>query len=184
MNAQFDGGNGFYRITGAVPAPRSGAGDSPVELRLAAPASLGTTSPIGLRLEFADTSRAAVTLMRPLDGSLEHMRDPAYDLYLRDEATHEVYAFAFHGGRCGNVNPITKDDYATLAPGTARSDVHANGWADYLTNAVIGRPGTYSAWVVYRFCGKGGGVPLGPDVVRSDVHRGVHVSNAVRVVVR
>jgi len=183
MSARFNGGMGFFRVSGDVTQPRAAA-DGPVELRLAAPAPLGVSSPISLSLTFASTAKAPVTLLRPLDGSLERWRDPTYDLYLRDEANGEVYAFAFHGGRCGNVNPIGKDDYVTLAPGQQRQDVHTHGWADYLTNATIARPGTYSAWVVYRVCGRAGGAPLGADVVRSDLHHGVHASNAVRLVVQ
>jgi hypothetical protein len=54
-----------------------------------------------------------------------------------------------------------------------------------LKGAVIDRPGTYSAWVVYRFCGfKSEGVPLGKDFQRRGVHEGVHPSNAVRIRVR
>lgn len=183
MAPRFDGGIGFYRVIGAAPGPRAAAHDSPVELTLGAPAHVALGAPIALALEFANTARAPITLVRPLDGSFEHWRDPGYELYLRDESSSEIYAYAFHGARCGNVNPITKEDYVTLTPGEKRDDVHANGWASYFSNAAVARPGTYSLWAVYRECGKKGGVALGKDRVRADVYRGVHASNAVRLVV-
>lgn len=183
MSARFDGGMGFYRVVGAAPSPRAGA-DSPIEVVVGAAPVLAINTPLLLTVTFTNTSRTPVTLLRPLDGTLEHMRDPGYELYLRDEASGDVYAYAFHGGRCGNVNPITASDYLTLSPGQKRSDVHTNGWGNYLGSAGIGRAGAYSVWVVYRECARGGGVPLGTDVVRSDLHRGVHASNAVRIVIR
>jgi hypothetical protein len=184
MNPYFEGGFGFYRVVGPAPAPRT-TRHATLELRLSGPPTLVAGAKVALDLSFTNASNSAVTVVRPLDGSLEHWRDPTYDLYLQDESSGDLYAFAFHGGRCGNVNAVQKDDYVTLAPGASRRDVSSNGWADYLKVAVIARPGTYSVWVVYRFCGfKSEGVPLGKDFLRDGVHEGVHPSNAVRIRVR
>jgi hypothetical protein len=184
MAPVFSGGYDFYEVDSA-PAPRS-AGDTPLELTLRAPSpSLTTKDPIALELTFANTGSGRVTLLHPLDGTLEHMREPFYDLYLRDEATSKVYRYAFFGGRCGNVNAIAQDDYVDLKPAATRSDLDTTGWADYVKHAVVGKPGTYRAWIVYRFCSaEPEGVPLGRDVVRKDALLGVHASNAVMLTVR
>ncbi|MCC6551490.1 MAG: hypothetical protein IT372_00530 [Polyangiaceae bacterium] len=184
MGPYFSAGFGFYPVDGAPPPPRA-AGDAPVELALTGPATLAAGKPISLSLHFMNRGQAKVTVVRPLDGTLEQWRSPMYDLYARDDASGTVYRFAFTGGRCGNVNPIKDDDYVTLAPGASRGDVADNGWAQYLKQAVLTQPGRYSVWVVYSFCGfEGGGVPLGQDVVRQETHVGVHASNAVRITVQ
>jgi hypothetical protein len=181
MRSHFDGGFGFYRVNGLGQAPRT-TGDLPFELRLAAPATASTTSPIALSLDFTNTSHAPLAVLRPLDGSTEHMRDPTVDLYLRDETSGDVYVWAFHGGRCGNMNFITKDDFTAINPNQSKSDVHKNGWAPHLEQVTIGRAGTYSLWVVYEVCGHGLGLR------QADVHftasAGAHASNAVRIVVQ
>ena len=182
MSPAFSGAYDFYEVDSA-PAPRT-AKDAPLELRLRGHATLSKTDAIDLTLTFADTGSSRVTLLRPLDGTLEHMREPNYDLYLRDDATAKVYRYAFFGGRCGNVNSIGKDDYVDLKAGQERSDLEAKGWAAYIKDARIGKAGRYSVWVVYRYCaGPTHGVPLGEDFVRSDIHSGEHVSNAVAIVV-
>jgi hypothetical protein len=184
MSPHFSSGFGFYPVDGVPPAPRAQA-DSPLELTLAGPATRTASEPLSLRLTFKNRGSAPLVAMRPLDGSLEHWRAPMYDLYIRDEASGAAHRFAFTGGRCGNVNAIHDGDYVKLAPGEARSDVAENGWASYLQNAVIARPGQYTVWVVYSFCEfKQGGLPLGNDVVRPETHTGVHASNAIRVTVR
>lgn len=182
MDPRFGGGNGFFEVQAPAPGPRTTA-TTPIQLELSGPARLAPDRPLALRLTFANPSSGPVTVMRALDGSLEHWRHPHYDLYLRDEGTQRVYRWDYHGGRCGNVNPIRDEDYVTLAAGPRRDDVHG-GWAAHVSQAAVGTPGVYTAWVVYRFCGHGGGgLPLGPNVERP-VLEGVFASNAVRLEVR
>jgi hypothetical protein len=184
MSPYDSNGFGFYPVDGAAPPPRSQA-DATLELTLTGPAARAVTEPLSLKLTFKNRGSTPLVVMRPLDGSLEHWRAPMYDLYLRDEATSAVRRFAFTGGRCGNVNAIKDDDYVTLAPGEARTDLTEKGWASYLRSAVIAAPGQYTVWVVYSFCEfKAEGLPLGEDVLRPETHTGVHASNGIRVTVR
>ncbi|MFO0575918.1 MAG: hypothetical protein U1A78_18115 [Polyangia bacterium] len=182
MNARFDGGFGFYALRAkADPGPAS---DGPLRLTLSGPERLKKDQPLRLTLRFRNPTVRPITILRPNDGSLEHMREPHYDLFLRDEGSGRVYRYAFVGGRCGNVNPTRPEDHVELAPGSERGDV-VNGWADYLSSARIGAPGRYRLWLRYRFCSyQGRGLPLGKDVRRSDTFRGVAVSSPVFVEVR
>jgi hypothetical protein len=183
MSPHFGGGSAFYLVDGSPPPARRGP-DPVLELRLAGHTTRRSGQPLELSLSFENRSRGPLVVLRPLDGSLEHLREPHYDLYLRDEGDGAVYRWAFVGGRCGNVNPITADDLVALAPGESRDDV-INGWARHLRRASIARPGRYSAWVVYRSCGDHThGLALGPDAPTASVHLGQHVSNPVRFEVR
>jgi hypothetical protein len=184
MSPHFSSGFGFYPVDGAALPPRAQA-DRPLELTLTGPSTRTASEPLSLKLTFKNVGSTPLVLLRPLDGSLEHWRGPMYDLYVRDDVGGAVHRFAFTGGRCGNVNAIHDDDYVMLAPGEARGDVSENGWASYLQSAVLGRPGHYTVWVVYTFCDfKGGGLPLGKDVIRQGAYAGAHASNAIRVTVR
>jgi hypothetical protein len=185
MGPYFGGGFGFYPVTGAAPGPRDTRDPGPLEIQLATARTDRTPeAPIALDLAFANRSAKNLVVVRPLDGSLEGWRWPRYDLYARDASDGSVYRFAFVGGRCGNVNAVRADDYVAIEPGSGRHDV-ANGWADYLRDARLPKPGRYTLWVVYAFCGmETQGVPLGGDATRDDVHLGVHRSNAVEIVVR
>lgn len=182
MQPRFGGGLGFFEVDGAAPGPRAGR-TAPIELELTGPSRVSPTDALGLRLTAHNRSGQPVVMMRALDGSLEHWRDPHYDLYLRDEASGQVYRWDFHGGRCGNVNPITDEDYLTFAPG-GHDDQVAGPWASHLAQARVGAPGRYAAWVVYRWCGHdGSGLPLGTDV-RRQVTPGVFASNPISIEVR
>jgi hypothetical protein len=184
MNARFDGGSGFYPLRGkADPGPPS---DGPLQLSLIGPERVGRNQPLRLALRFHNRDKAnrPLTVLRPNDGSLEHMRQPHYDLFLRDEGSGRVYRYAFVGGRCGNVNPTRPEDHVEIPPATTRSDV-VNGWADYLTSARISVTGRYRLWLRYRFCSyESRGLPLGKDTRRPDVFLGVAVSSPVFVEVR
>jgi hypothetical protein len=184
MAPDFDGDYGFYAVSGSVPPPSTADGGA-LELDLTGPVKRSPVQELELRLTFHNRSPQPLTVVRPLDGTLEHMRDPGYDLYLRDESNGKLYRWAFVGGRCGNVNAIDKSDYVSIPAGARRSKVADNGWASHLRTAGIGRPGAYTLWVVYRFCSfKPRGVPLGSDLVETSAVRGVYASNALGVVVR
>jgi hypothetical protein len=184
MSPQFGGGFGFYQVDGAAPAVRAPTdADTPLELRLHGPGALGTKEPTPLEVVFANTGTGNLTLVDALDGSLEHWRDPTYDLYLREETTGTVYRFAYVGGRCGDINSVGPHDYVDLKPGEARANVQGQ-CADYLKSATIAKPGKYTLWVVYRFCTwQSTGVSLGKDFIRKETHVGVHASNAVTLTV-
>ena len=107
MAPDFDGDYGFYAVSGSVPPPSTVEGGA-LALELAGPVKRSPAQELELRLTFHNRSRLPLTVVRPLDGTLEHMRDPGYDLYLRDESNGKLYRWAFVGGRCGNVNAIDK----------------------------------------------------------------------------
>jgi len=66
-----------------------------------------------------------------------------------------------------------------------RADVVNTTWGDYLREAKLPTAGRYALWVVYAFCGfETGGMRMGLDLERDDVHRGAYASNAVELVVR
>jgi hypothetical protein len=172
---------GFYEVDGPAPAPRT-ADDAPLELRLTGPSEVATGEPLHLALTFVDTGSAPVVVVKPIDGTFEHLRDPAYDLYLRDEASGVVYRLAPRGSRCGNTDPAKPRDYVTLGPHASSSSGAIE--ATHLTHATVERSGTYTAWVAYRFCGHIEGFSATRDFVRTDTLRGVHASNAIALTVR
>jgi hypothetical protein len=154
-------------------------------LTLSGPAKRAANQELSLDLAFENQGPTPLVVVRPLDGSLEYFRAPMVDVYAREEASGKVYRFAYTGGRCGNVNPIQEDDYATLAPRESRSDVTDNGWAGYLKSTSLPRAGRYAVWVVYTFCDFiNRGSPLAADVIRSEAYLGAHASNALQVEVR
>lgn len=184
MDPHFGGQAGFYAVTRQAPMPRQET-SAPLEIEIDGPRRLGPAEPLALELTFRNRSGKPLLLLRPLDGSLERWRFPTYDLYAREHATGATYRFAFVGGRCGNVNRITEDDYVELAPGASRSDVATKGWARHLAQGTLAKPGRYSVWVVYSFCGfEGRGLPLGEHVTKPAAHQGVYASNALDVEVR
>jgi len=177
-----DDGTGFFAVTGALD-PRTGD-DAPIELRITAPATRGTKEKLSVKLTVANTSKSSVVVVRSMDGSTDHFRYPYFDLHVRDEATKAVYRWARVGFRCGNVNASTNEDHVKLAPGDQTSKL-VDGWASHLENAVIPKPGKYTVWAVYGFCGYDSkAVPLGSNVVRKDTYVGVHASNGVVVTVK
>lgn len=183
MDPRFGGGFGFFAVEAPPPGPRT-TGSAPIELALSGPSQVRPDAPLGLALAFTNRSAGPVTVMRALDGSLEHWRDPHYDLYLRDEASGRVHRWDFHGGRCGNVNPIADEDFVTLASGERRDDV-PGPWASHLRQATVGVPGRYVAWVVYRQCGgPSTGLALGPNARHPSVTAGVFTSNPIAIEVR
>lgn len=183
MDPRFGGGFGFFAVDAPPPGPRT-TGSSPIELGLTGPSQVRPDAPLGLAVAFTNRSASPVTVMRALDGSLEHWRDPYYDLYLRDEASGRVHRWDYHGGRCGNVNRITDEDFVTLAPGERRDGV-PGPWASHLRQATLGVPGHYVAWVVYRQCGgPSAGLPLGPNAQHPSVTAGVFASNPIPIEIR
>jgi hypothetical protein len=180
----FTGGRGFFRVRDDPAAIRRGGEHAVLKVHIEAPTHLAVGSALNLKISFVNATNEPIIVVRPLDGSLEHMGYPTYDLYLREHASDAIYRYAFVGQRCGNVNGVGKDDYITIAPDSSRDDV-VNGWADHLKTGVIGKPGRYSMWLVYSFCGfETTGSRFGLEEHPTGVLRGVYPSNLVEVAVR
>ena len=74
------------------------------------------------RVELRNLSSETVTVVRPVDGSFEGMREPLWGLEFLDAGTGELVPRALgHApeGRCGLVNSLEADDRITLAPGAS-----------------------------------------------------------------
>lgn len=175
-----DYGTGFFRVDGTPPPPRTGS-VSTLEFALAGPSDARRDQPLGFTLRVANRSTSALTVMRAMDGSAEHMRDPSYDLYVREVGSSAVYRWDFHGGRCGMMNAVGADDYVRIAPGAVETTLPGE-WGAHLQDATLGAPGRYEAWVVYRLCGDMRG--SGASASGSSPAPGEFVSNAVRFRVR
>ncbi|MFK7999246.1 MAG: hypothetical protein AB8H86_06595 [Polyangiales bacterium] len=175
-----DYGTGFYRVDGSPPPPRTRPA-STLEFILAGGANARSDAPLGFSLRVMNRSTSALTVMRAMDGSAEHMRDPSYDLYVREVSSSAVYRWDFHGGRCGMMNAVGAEDYVRIAPGAVNTTLPGD-WGEHLQNATIRAPGHYEAWVVYRLCGDMRG--SGASAPGSAPAPGEFVSNAVRFRVR
>lgn len=182
MSPEFGGGHGFYLLkTSPAPGPKN---DAMLQLVLTGPSKVSTGKPLKLHVEFRNQANQPLVVLRPNDGSLEHMRYPHYDLYLADDANGKVYRYAYKGGRCGNINRTTREDHVSVSTGGQRADV-VNGWGSHLENAVIAQRGKFHVWVEYRFCGyESRGIPLGKDVYQPGVWKGAVSSNALAIEVR
>jgi len=173
--------SGFHQVTDKAPAPRDRE-STPLQLELTGPKQLAAGALVPLKLTFRNRGDTALVLVKPLDGSYERWRFPFYDLYAQDRATGAVYRYAFVGGRCGMVNAIGDEDYATLPPGATRDDL-TKDWAEHLTSSTVPQKGRYRLWVVYSFCGFEGGKQTGSDHLNPEAHRGVYASNAIELIV-
>lgn len=182
MEPQFDGGAGFYPLEGKVePDPPN---DAMLRLWISGPSKLAPGKPLQLGVHFRNRTQQPLVVLRPNDGSVEHMRYPHYDLFLQDEASGQTYRWAYQGGRCGNINATKRKDHVVIAPGSERADVDVS-WADYLKSAALPSRGTYRVWVVYRFCGyESRGIPLSKAEQLSGVFKGVVVSNSLLIEAR
>ncbi len=83
---------------------------------------------------------------------------------------------------CGNVNPIQRESYRTLAAGEVRALDRTIPLATAAAPLIAGQ---YTLWSAYVFCDPdpGGYIPDGEDYIRSDALRGIFVSNAVTITV-
>lgn len=171
-------------VVGAAPLP--GGSPSDAVLEIGAPPHLEVDAPLRLTTRITNRGTATVSIARAVDGSDEHWRSPFVDVYVRAEATGEVYRadLVHQGGRCGNVNARRPDDFFALAPGESRQEPFG-GWAHTLGLVSFPTPGRYQVWVVYAACeGPERGGPLGDDIaLPSDLLVDRVISNAVTVVV-
>ncbi len=176
---------GFFALNRPPTSPREGEG-YPIELRLSAEPLVSPGAPLGLELSFVNRSRAALTLLHPLDGSGEHARPLHYDLYARPEGSFQSYRFGRLGARCAEVNAIGARDYFELPPGGA-AEARTEEWVEFHRARLLS-PGRYVLWAVYRFCGfdpaEAAADREGRDLRRPDALRGEYASNPVTVEVR
>jgi hypothetical protein len=118
-----------------------------LELTLKGPAKVYTGDPIKFRFVFHNGTGRAVTLLRPIDGSECGWRKVSYAWEVsREGALQKRYGYA----RCGNVNPLTLEDFVTLEAGKSVEidpafAARVGEFFDVVT------PGTYTLRVVYRF---------------------------------
>ena len=169
-------GGGFYALDTPAPSPRA-ARDPELELELRGPSRRRVGEPVDLVLSLTNRSPGPLVLAKPVDAR----HQPRYVLYLRDQASRQTYLWDHRGCACCNVDAMVAQDYRTLAPGET---TRPGPWSGDLKRASVPRPGRYALWVAYVLCtSAAGGIPLGTDELRGDVHRGIHVSNALDVVV-
>jgi hypothetical protein len=182
MSPAFEGGHGFYPLqTNPAPGPKN---DAMLQLVLTGPSKVSTGKPLKLHVGFRNQAKQPLVVLRPNDGSLEHMRYPHYDLYLAEDASGKVYRYAYKGGRCGNINRTKREDHVPVSAGSERADVVAD-WGDYLASAMIPHRGNFHVWVEYRFCGyESRGIPLGKDDYLPGVWKGAVSSNALAIEVK
>ena len=178
MDPRFGGHEGFFRLEGTAPEPREGP-SGPIQLELRAPDVVAVGDSFSVRLDGNNLTPVTRTILRALDGSLEHLREPHVDVYVRDELGRE-YVWSSTGERCGNVNSIQESDYVHLGPYERASDF-AGPWASHLGSLRIHTPGRFVLWVVYRDCGaRDGGIRLGRNVDHP-TEAGTFASNSVEI---
>ncbi|MBI5499509.1 MAG: hypothetical protein HY907_04665 [Deltaproteobacteria bacterium] len=158
------------------PAPAGGSGsaapdpdaeprevDRGVSLRLALDDdSLDVGDDLRLTLAFHNDSSDSATVVPPLDGSWDDMRQPLYSLEFLDDAGRPVpYALGFHEpGRCGMTNELTPSDVLDV---DAHGDLALDDplrWAAPFTVQPWARPGTWRVRVRYRADAIPGVTPL------------------------
>jgi hypothetical protein len=138
-------------------------------------------TPLGLSTRWTNTTvRTTAILSEPA-----HRRDDAaYVLFVKDEGTGRVYQLRDTDRRdyCGTHSRYHASDVLLLAPGARVPFEARTPSGAHLSRFVLGRPGSYTVWLAYRFCGYGG--PSGSntsDFHEPDMFVGVAVSNAVHV---
>lgn len=181
LDPRFEGNEGFFRLEEAAPPPREGS-SGPVQLELHAPEAVAVGDSFSVGLDAKNLTPVTRTLLRALDGSLERMREPHVDVYVRDAHGIE-YVWSSVGERCGNVNSIQESDYVHIGP-YQRANDFAGPWASHLGSLRIRDSGRFVLWVVYRDCGaRDGGIRLGSDALRP-TELGTFASNPVEITVR
>lgn len=181
MDPRFGGREGFFRLEEAAPRPREGS-RGPIQLELRGPDFVAVGESFSVGLDANNLTPVTRTILRALDGSLEHLREPHVDVFVRDERGVE-YVWSSVGERCGNVNSIQESDYVRIGPYERVNDF-AGPWASHLSSLRIHTPGRFVLWVVYRDCGaRDGGIRLGSDA-HYPTELGTFVSNPVEITVR
>lgn len=106
---------------------------------------------LALRLSVRNDSNAPITLVRPVYGSWELARHPRYELRWTDEAGEEIpdpLGFA-PGLSCGTLDPITRADLVSVAPGETAALPNAPAARTSHEVLPTARPGRYQLRVGY-----------------------------------
>ena len=171
--AQF--GGGFYPVRSKLAPPP--ASQAPLQLIITARELVPPGQPIKMAMRFVNRSQNPQIVLRPNDGTLQHLRFPHYDLFLRNVKSGQVYRWAFVGNANREINVTREQDHVEIVPGAARDDVVLE-WGGYLPDPIIGVSADYELWMEYRFCGyEKRGLPIGRDVEMPGVFKGTIVSN-------
>ncbi|MBI5487786.1 MAG: hypothetical protein HY905_10680 [Deltaproteobacteria bacterium] len=137
--------------------------DRGVSLRLALEDdSLDVGDDLRFTLAFHNDSSDSATVVPPLDGSWDDMRQPLYSLEFSDEAGSPVpFALGFYEpGRCGMTNELQPSDILDV---DAHGDLAIDDplrWAAPFTVQPWARPGTWQVRVRYRADAIPGVTPL------------------------
>lgn len=172
---QSGGRYGFYPVRGKLATPP--ASTAPLVLIITAAELVPPDQKFKLTLRFVNRSPSPQIVLRPSDGSLEHLRFPHYDLFLRNLKTGRVYRWAAVGNRDRRLEVTREQDHAAIVPGAARDDIVLE-WGGYLPDPTIAVAADYEMWMEYRFCGyEKRGISIGRDVEMPGVFKGTIVSN-------
>ena len=103
-------------------------------------------------LAFHNDSAESATVVPPLDGSWDGMRQPLYSLeYLDDDGRPMPYALGFYEpGRCGMTNDLQPSDILSVAAHGDQALEDPLRWAAAFTVQAWARPGTWKVRVRYR----------------------------------
>ncbi|MGZ3422471.1 MAG: hypothetical protein ACXVEF_04985 [Polyangiales bacterium] len=173
----------FHPIVGSA-APRGSASGTPIELRIELPKTKKAGEVLSPKLVVLNTSKATLSILKPMDGSYDHARFPYWDVYARDEKTQQVYRWTYGAMRCGNTNAPHEADHVVIDPGKSVTP-KLSEWGSAVEKAILSTPGTYTVWVEYAFCGYGiSALSLGKPELRSDAVVGRFASNGVKITVQ
>lgn len=125
----------LLKAIGAAPAPppetgTDPAGEGALKLHIHAKSPMIMGEPSAFQITLQNRSQVPITLVMPGDGSNCGWRTPlvgwsavsAGDLAARHPDAPPLY----RGPRCGNVNPLRKEEVFTLGPGQSKT---LDGWA-------------------------------------------------------
>ena len=147
----------------AVPVPKDLPADG-LAITLVGPEGwVPPGAPIRVHVYVANGGREPITLLRPIDGCDVGWRIVSYEWRVTRDGQPAPKRRL--GGRCGNVNPLTVQDFLTLNPG--RDAAVPLGFLGSPTDYYdFSEPGTSRVELVSRFDPKNrekGGVRPGPD---------------------
>lgn len=134
--AQLGGGHGFYPVRGKLAPPS--VSKAPLELFITTRELSSPGQPIKLALRFVNRSQSPQIVLRPNDGTLEHLRFSHYDLFLRNLATGRVYRWASVGNASRKIRVTREQDHVEVAPGAERDDVVLK-WGGHLPDPTLAR---------------------------------------------
>ena len=176
---------GFFETKTAPPDGPRLYERAAISLSLTGPARAFTRKLLPLTLSLKNGSAAPFQYGLPVDGSFEHWRVPAVDLYAREETSARIYRWTLAKGvgRCSDLGSRTPEDFVILPPGKQTNDPFGRHAKSGLT-PVLMMAGRYTLWVVYASSCIGVERPssYGPDAPRPpDLFEGTIASNGITV---